>query len=341
MKSNKHLSVITAALALGLLFALAVSFTGCAGRAEAQTPPVENTLRETAAEPVVPEQAGIPNVYFTSDISSAGLMAVYEALRLPASGNVAVKIHTGEPGNTHYVKPELMKELVQRVNGTIVECNTAYGGRRASTAFHMQVARDHGFTAIAPVVIMDERGDLSLPVIGGTRLTENFVGSRFSEFDFHIVLSHFKGHQMGGFGGALKNLSIGYASASGKSWIHSAGRSRSGFSGDQNAFLESMAEAAKSVVDRANGKILFINVMNHLSVDCDCNGRPAAPTMADIGILASLDPVALDRACLDLVYSAPDGRDLIQRIESRNGLLTVDHAERIGLGSKSYELVRL
>jgi uncharacterized Fe-S center protein len=340
MKSNKRFLTVTVALVLGLLLVVAMSFVGCAGRAEAQ-PLFENPADETVTEPVNPGQAGNPMVYFTSDISSAGLMAVYEALNRPASGNVAVKIHTGEPGNTHYVKPELMKELVQRVNGTIVECNTAYGGRRASTAIHMQVARDHGFTDIAPVVIMDERGDLSLPVTGGTRLTENFVGSRFSEFDFHIVLSHFKGHAMGGFGGALKNLSICYASASGKSWIHTAGRSRSDISGDQNAFLESMAEAAKSVVDRANGKILYINVMNHLSVDCDCNGRPARPTMADIGILASLDPVALDQACVDLVYAANDSKDLIQRIESRNGLLTISHAEKIGLGSKKYELRKL
>jgi uncharacterized Fe-S center protein len=195
---------------------------------------------------------------------------------------------------------------------------------------------------------MDEKSEISLPVIGGKHLKETIVGARFNDFDFHIVLSHFKGHQMGGFGGALKNLSIGYASSSGKNWIHSAGKSRTSMRGGiassgsaQNDFLESMAEAAKTVTDANKGRILYINVMNHLSVDCDCNGRPAAPTMADIGILASLDPVALDQACVDLVYAAKDGKDLIQRIESRNGLLTIAHAEKIGMGSKSYELRKI
>lgn len=336
MKNKKYL--LTAVFSFALL-AIVLSFTGCIGRAAAQEP-VNNS--NVVTEPVSSQQSGTQKVYFTSDISSKGLMAVYKALGLEASGNVAVKVHTGEPGNTHYVKPELMSELVQSVKGTFVECNTAYGGRRASAAMHYQVARDHGFTSVAPLVILDERADISLPVTGGTRLTENFVGERFNEFDFHIVLSHFKGHGMGGFGGALKNLSIGYASSTGKNWIHSAGRSKTSMrGGDQNAFLESMAEAAKSVVEKANGRILYINVMNHLSVDCDCNGNPTAPTMADIGILASLDPVALDQACIDLVYAAPDSRDLIQRIESRNGLLTIDHAEKIGVGSKAYELIKL
>jgi len=188
-------------------------------------------------------------------------------------------------------------------------------------------------------VIMDEKAEISLPVAGGKHLKENFVGSRFTEFDFHIVLSHFKGHQMGGFGGALKNLSIGYASSAGKAWIHSGGKSKTRpWGGDQNNFLESMAEAAKTVVDANSGRTIFINVMNHLSVDCDCNGNPTPPTMKDIGILASLDPVALDQACVDLVYKAEDGGDLIQRIESRNGLHTINHAEQIGIGSKTYKL---
>jgi uncharacterized Fe-S center protein len=281
-------------------------------------------------------------VYMTTSIDPAGLMAVYDALGLAASGNVAVKISTGEPGNTHFLDPNLIKDLVKKVNGTIVECNTAYGGRRANTAAHYQVAKDHGFSAIAPVVILDEKSDISIPVKGGKHLTEDIVGARFNEFNFHVVLSHFKGHGMGGFGGALKNLSIGYASSAGKAWIHTAGKSKTSMrGGDQNSFLESMAEAAKAVVDANKGKILYINVMNHLSVDCDCNGRPAAPTMADIGILASLDPVALDQACVDLVYAAKDGKDLIERIESRNGLLTIEHAAKIGLGSKAYQLVKL
>ena len=287
--------------------------------------------------------AGESVVYMTTNINSAGLMAVYDALGLQARGKVAVKIHTGEPGNTHYLKPDLIGGLVQRVIGTIVECNTVSGSRRATATAHYQVARDHGFAAIAPVVIMDERSEISIPVSGGRHLRENFVGTRLSEFDFHVVLSHFKGHPMGGFSGALKNTSIGYASSGGKSWIHSAGKTKNtGWrSSDQNAFLESMAEAAKSIADRAQGNILYINVMNHLSVDCDCLSRPAAPTMADIGILGSLDPVALDQACVDLVFAARDGRDLIQRIESRNGLLILEHAERIGVGSRAYRLVRL
>ena len=343
MKSNKLFLSVTAVLSVGLLLVFGMTLSGCAGRTahtqttvESEAPVVETT------EPIAPGQNGDPKVYFTSDISPAGLLAVYEALGLTASGNVAVKIHTGEPGNPHYLKPELIGNLVQRVNGTIVETNTAYGGRRASTAVHYEVARDHGFTAIATVVILDESSDIRLPVSSGNHLTENIVGARFNEFDFHVVLSHFKGHQMGGFGGALKNLSIGYASAAGKRWIHSAGRSSSNFTAaDQNAFLESMAEAAKSITDQTHGKILYINVMNHLSVDCDCNGNPTTPTMADIGILASLDPVALDQACVDLVYAAPDSRDLIERIESRNGLLTIDYAEKLGIGSKAYEFIRL
>nr|AGS52224.1 ferredoxin [uncultured bacterium contig00056] len=284
---------------------------------------------------------GMAVVYMTKSITPEGLLAVYEALGLEARGDVAVKISTGEPGNPHYLAPTLIKELVQKVNGTIVECNTAYGGRRASTAVHYQVAKDHGFTAIAPVVIMDETEDMGISVTGGKHLRENFVGARFGEFSFHIVLSHFKGHGMGGFGGALKNLSIGYASSAGKNWIHSGGKSKTSMRGAQDDFLESMAEAAKSVVDANKGRILYINVMNHLSVDCDCNGKPAAPTMADIGILASLDPVALDQACVDLVYAAKDSADLIQRIESRNGLLTIEHAQKIGLGSKEYLLINI
>ena len=289
-------------------------------------------------EEIVPA-ADAPAVYFTANINPAGLMAVYEALGLQASGKVAVKIHSGEPGNPHYLDPNLIKGLVQKVNGTIVECNTAGGIRRGNAAAHYQVAKEHGFTAIAPVVILDEKAEISIPVSGGKHLKENFVGARLNEFNFHVVLSHFKGHPMGGFGGALKNMSIGYASSAGKLWIHNAGKSKTGWGGNQNDFLESMAEAAKSIADRNKGRILYINVMNNLSVDCDCLSNPASPTMADIGILASLDPVALDKACVDLVYAAKDSKDLITRIESRNGLLILDHAEKIGLGSKAYRLI--
>jgi uncharacterized Fe-S center protein len=330
-------------IAFWFLFAVvlcAVLVTGCLARADAQ-PVIQPQITPQSPAQNTP-QTGAPAVFMTDKITPEGLLAVYEALGLAASGNVAVKISTGEPGNPHFLASSLIKNLVQRVNGTIVECNTAYGGRRANTAAHYQVARDHGFSAIAPVVIMDERSDISIPVTGGKHLKEDIVGARFRDFNFHIVLSHFKGHPMGGFGGALKNMSIGYASSAGKAWIHTAGRSKTSMGGGvQNDFLESMAEAAKAVADANKGKMIYINVMNHLSVDCDCSSRPAAPTMADIGILASLDPVALDQACVDLVYKARDGKDLIARIESRNGLLTINHAESIGLGSKAYRLIRI
>ena len=280
-------------------------------------------------------------VYMTTDISAQGLMAVYEALgaELP-EGNIAVKISTGEPGS-NYLRPELIGNLVRAVNGTIVECNTAYGGQRANTAYHLQVAEDHGYTAIADVDIMDADGSMTLPVTGGTHLTENYLGANFANYDYYIILSHFKGHSMAGFGGAIKNTSIGIASSDGKAHIHSGGTGGSMWGGDQDAFLESMAEAAKSVSDYMGGRMLYINVMNRLSVDCDCDGSPAEPDMHDIGILASFDPVAVDQACIDLVYSAEDGDSLVRRIESRNGLLMLEHAGRIGLGSRAYELVSI
>jgi uncharacterized Fe-S center protein len=342
MKRKQFCSIMMMALLLGLSLVIMVSVTGCVGRAEAQTL-VENPAPEA---PVNSGQTGPSTVYFTRDISSAGLMAVYNALgQRPggsiASGRVAVKITTGESPNSNHLRPELIKDLVQSVNGTLVESNTAYGGRRASTAVHKQTAAAHGYTAIAAVDILDENGSISLPVRGGTRLQENFVGAHFKNYDYYIVLSHFKGHAMAGLGGAIKNISIGIASSEGKNWIHSGGKSKTSFGGDQNAFLDAMAEAGKAVVDSLNGNILYINVMNRLSVDCDCSGNPAEPDMHDIGILASLDPVALDKACVDLVYAAPDGRSLIQRMESRNGMRTIDHGAEIGLGSKRYELVRL
>ena len=288
--------------------------------------------------------ADAPIVYMTTDISSEGLMAIYEALGREAVGeNVAVKISTGEPGS-NYLRVELIGDFVQAVNGSIVECNTAYGGSRASTAMHYQVAEDHGYTAIASVDIMDENGSMTLPVTGGTVLTENYVGANLANYDFLVVLSHFKGHAMAGFGGAIKNLSIGCASSEGKCWIHSGGTSMtSPWGGEQNAFLESMAEAAKSVVDYSGEgeRALYINVMNRLSVDCDCSGNPAEPDMHDIGILASLDPVALDQACVDLVYEAEDGESLIARMEGRNGIHTLEHAADIGFGSREYDLVSI
>ena len=288
------------------------------------------------------EETSDPVVYMTTDISPEGLMAVYEALNWTPTGNVAVKLSTGEPPASNYLRPELIADLVQSVDGTIVECNTAYGGSRAETAMHYQVAEDHGFTAIADFQILDENGSMTLPVEGGTRLTENYVGAAFENYDSYLILSHFKGHSMAGFGGAIKNISIGLGSSEGKCWIHSGGTSRtSAWGGDQDAFLESMAEAGKSVSDALSNRIVYINVMNRLSVDCDCDGNPAEPDMHDIGILASTDPVALDQACIDLVYAAEDGQSLINRIESRNGLHTLEHAGEIGLGSRTYELVSI
>jgi uncharacterized Fe-S center protein len=292
-----------------------------------------------AAESATPGAA--PKVYMTTDISPAGLAAVYGALGRKLPGRVAVKLSTGEPGGHHFLDPALIKDLVQSVKGAIVESNTAYGGRRASTAIHKQVARDHGFTAIAAVDILDEEGSVSLPFPKGKNIREDLVGSHFTNYDSFLVLSHFKGHAMGGFGGAIKNISIGIASSEGKSWIHSGGKSRTGIRGDQNAFLESMAEAAGAVMDSLGTRIVYINVMNHLSIDCDCSSNPAPPELDDIGILASLDPVALDRACVDQIYASNTGRSasLRQRIESRNGTRTLDHAEALGLGSQRYELV--
>ena len=282
-------------------------------------------------------------VFFTKKITPEGLMEIYNKLGRKAEGKVAVKLSTGEAGNTHYLSPNLIGELVQKVNGTIVECNTAYGGSRSETAMHKQVAEDHGFTKIAKVDIMDEEGEISLPVVGGKHLKKDVVGSHFKDYDFVLVLTHFKGHAMGGFGGAIKNISIGIASSRGKVIIHTAGTKETGsiWYDKQDDFLESMAEAAKAVSDSLDSgkRIMYISVMNHLSVDCDCDGNPAEPDMHDIGILGSLDPVALDQACVDLVYKAPDGASLIKRMESRHGIHTLEHAAEIGLGNREYNLV--
>ena len=257
-----------------------------------------------------------------------------------------MKLSTGEPGGHNFLQPALIKDLVQKVKGTIVECNTAYGGGRADTENHLKAAKDHGFIAIAPVDIMDAEGEVALPVKGGKHLKEDFVGSHYLNYDFTVVLSHFKGHAMGGFGGAIKNISIGIASSAGKAWIHSAGKTKGNPWGNlppQDDFLESMAEAAKAIVDHCGDKILYISVANNLSVDCDCDSSPEDPKMGDIGILASLDPVALDKACTDLVRASEDhGKiHLIERIDSRNGMHTLEYGEKIGLGSQKYELVKL
>ena len=290
----------------------------------------------------------LPKVYFIKEITPENLVKVYEALGRKAEGKVAVKLSTGEPGGHNFLQPVLIAPLVKKVNGTIVECNTAYGGGRANTEAHLKAAADHGFTAIAQVDIMDADGEVSLPVKGGKHLKEDFVGKNYLNYDFTVVLSHFKGHAMGGFGGAIKNISIGIASSGGKAWIHSAGTTKDvgkvwGNIPPQDDFLESMTEAAKAITDHCGDKILYISVANNLSVDCDCDSSPEDPKMGDIGILASLDPVALDRACTDLVRSSKDhGKiHLIERIDSRHGMHTLDYAEQLGMGSQKYELVEI
>lgn len=292
-------------------------------------------------------------VYMTKNIDAEALVKIYKALGRPATGNVAIKISTGEAGNTHYLKPELIKDLVDETKGTIVECNTAYGGARSTTEQHLKVIADHGFDKIAKVDIMDAEGDMRLPVKDTKHIKYNLVGSHLKNYDFMINLAHFKGHAMGGFGGVLKNQSIGVASANGKAYIHTAGKAQSPNElwrnlPAQDYFLESMAAAAQSVHDYfGNGeKIVYINVMNNMSVDCDCDGHPAAPKLKDMGILASTDPVALDQACLDLVFNheatpGDDNKPLIERINRQHGTHTVDYAAQIGLGSQQYELINI
>lgn len=284
-------------------------------------------------------------VYFCPRITADNLVKVYQALGREAKGRVAIKLSTGEAGNPNHLSTDVIKRLVHLVEGTIVECNTAYEGRRCNVADHLQTAAEHGFTAIAEVDIMDARGDIALPVRRGKHLKENYVGRNWLDYDFTIVLSHFKGHPMGGFGGALKNVAIGMASSRGKAWIHTAGTCADvpvdwTNVPPQDDFLESMAEACESVFDKAGDNILFISVANNLSVDCDCVAEPEPIRMGDIGILASLDPVALDRACVDMVYNSPDpGKShLIERMESRNATHILDYAEQLGLGTQRYEL---
>jgi len=290
-------------------------------------------------------------VYFTREISPAALVRVYEALGVELPGKVAVKISTGEAGNPNYLQPTLIKDLVQRLNGTIIECNTAYPGARNDAQSHLEVAKDHGFTAIADIDIMDADGEIEIPVHGGKHLDIDIIGQNFDHYDSMLNLAHFKGHPMGGFGGALKNQSIGIASAAGKAYIHTAGKSRDlatlwDHTAPQDDFLEAMAEAAKAVADYMKEQakpIVYLNVINNLSVDCDCVSTPEAPCMADIGIAGSLDPVALDQACIDLIWNSDDpGRDhFVERVERQNGRHIIDAAVELGLGSKEYELIVL
>lgn len=302
----------------------------------------------TAGAQATEEADKRPAVYFIEEITPENLVRIYEALGRKAEGRVAVKVSTGEPGGHNFLQPTLIADLVHKVGGTIVECNTAYGGGRSDTENHLKAAADHGFTSIADVDIMDADGEVALPVKGGRHLKEDFVGRNYLNYDFTVILSHFKGHAMGGFGGAIKNMSIGIASSKGKAWIHSAGKTKNqnkvwGDLPAQDDFLESMAEAAKAVADHCGDKILYISVANNLSVDCDCDSSPEDPKMGDIGIFASLDPVALDKACVDMVRASKDhGKiHLIERIDSRHGMHTLDYGEKIGLGSQEYRLVRL
>ena len=283
-------------------------------------------------------------VYFTRDISAQGLIKIYDALGATLKGNVAVKISTGEPGGHNFLSPALIKPLVDRLQGTIVECNTAYEGKRFASRDHWQAIRDHGFAAIAPCDIMDEEGDIALPVNGGVRISQNYVGAHLRNYASMLMLSHFKGHAMGGFGGALKNMSIGVASSYGKAYIHGAGDPAKIWTADHDMFLESMADADKSVMDfMGRENLAYINVANRLSVDCDCDSNPHEPEMADIGIFASLDPVAVDQACVDAVYASPDpGKAaLIERMESRHGIHTIEAAAALGLGLRTYEIVTI
>lgn len=291
----------------------------------------------------------IPNVYYMKEVTPENIVKVYEALGRKAKGKkIGIKISTGESNKSNHLDTALISKFVREIGGNFVECNTAYNGNRMSTEQHLKTAKEHGFVDLAGVDIMDAEGEMELPVVGGKHLKKDIVGKNLADYDFLVVLSHFKGHQMGGFGGALKNISIGIGSTNGKTYIHTAGKTANPDSlwsnlPEQKDFIESMAEAAKAVADYEGDHILYINVANKLSVDCDCNGNPTPPQMGDLGVLASLDPVALDRACVDLVKASEDhGKvHLIERIESRLGTVILDHAEELGVGKQKYNLVTI
>ena len=287
-------------------------------------------------------------VYFIKDITPENVVKIYEKLGKELTGKVAIKVHSGEKGNQNYLHPEFMRPIVEHVHGTIVECNTAYEGARNTTEKHQQLIKNHGWTDYFPVDIMDAEADTTLEIPNGKIIKQNFVGQNLNNYDSMLVLSHFKGHPMGGYGGALKQLSIGVASSAGKAWIHSAGKTKDQNElwsnvAEQDQFLEAMADAASSVVAHFNGNMAFINIMCNMSVDCDCCAVAEDPCMKDIGILASLDPIAIDRACIDLVKNSDDpGRDhLLERITSRHGEHTIEAAATLGFGSTDYELIEL
>jgi len=341
---KKHLWMILAAAVLfGCGKAMVDNAPKQAAQPSAETKPANEAV---ASYEVTDENA--PVVYFTKDISPEGLVKAYKALGWTPNGKVGVKISTGESARTNHLRPALIKDLVQMLNGTIVECNTAYGGSRATVAMHHQAVKERGYLDIAPFDLQDEEGYMTLPV-NGKVLKEDYVGSHFKNYGSYLVLSHFKGHQMAGFGGALKNLSIGFGSGtsakkSGKAIIHSGGKSDTNpWVGEQIAFLEAMGEAAVAVCQAMDGgkNIAFVNVMNRLSVDCDCNANPAEPDMHDIGVLASLDPLALDQACIDKVWQAPDSKSLKARVDRQQGRHILEYTDTLGVYHRRYRLVNL
>ena len=283
-------------------------------------------------------------VYFSREITPEKIVEMYQKLGKKLEGKVAVKLHSGEEGNQNFLGPEFWKPMIEYVNGTVVECNTAYEGARNTTERHLKTMEKHGWSKYFDVDLLDAEGpDVELEVSKGKQIKKNFVGKNLKKYDSMLVLSHFKGHPMGGFGGALKQLSIGVASAAGKAYIHGAGVPEKIWTADHDSFLESMADAASSVVDYFHGNLIYVNVMKNMSVDCDCCAVAEDPCMKDVGILISLDPVAIDQACVDLVYASDDpGRDhLVERIESRNGVHTIEAAAELGFGSREYELVEV
>ncbi len=280
-------------------------------------------------------------VYFSREITPEKVAALYDLTGKPLSGRVAVKLHSGEAGNQNYLRPDFWRPVIRHVGGTVVECNTAYDGQRNTTAKHRILLREHGWTDFAMDLMDAEGPDLELPIPNGKVIKKNFVGKHLANYDAMLVLSHFKGHPMGGYGGALKQLSIGVASSHGKAYIHGAGVPENIWTADHDAFLESMADAASSVVEFFHGNLVYINVMKNISVDCDCCAVAEDPCMQDVGILASTDPVAIDQACIDLVYASKDpGRDhFLERVESRNGVHTIEAAAALGFGTREYQLI--
>lgn len=279
-------------------------------------------------------------VYFTREINSKNIVEIYKKLNIDLGGNIAIKLHSGEKGNQNFLKPDFYEDIINFLNATVIECNTAYEGERNNTDKHKKLMEYHGWNKYN-VDILDEKEELKLDIKNGKHIKENYVGKNIENYDSILIVSHFKGHPMGGYGGSLKNISIGLASSYGKAYIHGAGDPEKIWTADHDAFLESMAEAASSIMEYKKGKIAFINVMCNMSVDCDCCAKAEDPCIKDIGILASLDPVALDQACIDMVYNSNDpGKEhLIERIESRNGTHTIDESEKLNIGTKKYKLI--